>query len=306
MTVLDIQRMSGDDGPGLRTTVFLKGCSLACRWCHNPESIAFKGEVLWHPERCIGCASCVAACPRGGLRVGAKGALQIPRETCRGCMTCCEACPSGALEPKGTIRDCAELCRELLKDRAYFGAEGGVTVSGGEPLMQSSAVDLLQMLKEKGASTALDTCGLVPEERLRSALPFCDLLLYDVKLADSARHAQWTGAGNEVILKNLQVAAEWASKGGRLWIRTPIIPGATDDAENIREIGSILAELKCVERWELCAFNNLCASKYESLDQPWELAGAPLMERAKMDELCEIAKACAACEDTRWTGAVQR
>ena len=305
LTILDIQRMSSEDGPGLRTTVFLKGCPLSCRWCHNPESIAFKGQVLWHPERCIGCASCIAACPQGGLRLGTQGALLIPRATCRGCMTCCDACPSGALEPKGTVRDCAELCRELLKDRAYFGAEGGVTVSGGEPLMQEGVIDLLQMLREKGAHTALDTCGLIPEERLRQVLPLCGLVLYDVKLADSARHKEWTGAGNEGILKNLQIVAEWARKGGRLWIRTPIIPGATDDMNNIQEIGIFLAGQKCIERWELCAFNNLCASKYESLDQSWEFAGAPLMERGKMEELCQAAKATGACGDTRWTGAAR-
>jgi len=287
LTVLDIQRMSSEDGPGLRTTVFLKGCPLRCRWCHNPESIAPQGEILRHAARCMGCGSC------GDFRNY-------------------EACPTGALEFKGTPWDCETLCRELLKDRAYWGGAGGVTLSGGEPLMQEAAVDLLRLLKAQGAHSrqrnfvALDTCGLVPEARLRAALECCDMVLYDLKFADSARHKEWTGAGNEAILKNLQFVSAWARAGaGRLWVRTPIIPGATDDDENIRAIGEILARLNGIERWELCAFNNLCGAKYQSLGRAWEFEGVPLVTRTKMDELLAIAKSTNACPDIRWTGAVK-
>lgn len=282
LTVLDIQRMSSEDGPGLRTTVFLKGCPLRCRWCHNPESIDPKGEVLRHAARCIGCGSC------DGFRDY-------------------EACPTGALEWKGTPWEAGKLCREVLKDRAYWGADGGVTLSGGEPLMQEGALDLLRLLREQGAHAAIDTCGLAPEARLRGALERCDLVLYDVKLAYSARHMEWTGAGNEEILRNLQIAAGWARGGkGRLWIRTPVIPGATDSEENIQGIGEILrAHGGAAERWELCALNNLCAEKYQSLGRKWEFEGVPLMARGRMDELCEIAKSAGACKDTRWTGAVR-
>ncbi|MDR0530917.1 MAG: glycyl-radical enzyme activating protein [Oscillospiraceae bacterium] len=306
VTILDIQRMSSEDGPGLRTTVFLKGCPLACRWCHNPESIALQGQVLWHPARCIGCKSCPAACPRMGLHFGEDG-VTIERPRCLGCFACCEACPTGALEPKGRAWDCGKLCRELLKDRAYFGPEGGVTISGGEALMQEGTVELLRLLKEQGAQTALDTCGLVPEDRLSRALEHTDLVLYDVKIADSAAHKEWTGVGNEKILENLRRAADWAAAGGRLWVRTPMIPGATDTEENITAIGAILAALPkgAIERWELCAFNNLCASKYESLGQRWEFAAAPLMARERMEALAAVAQATNACEDTRWTGAVR-
>ena len=280
LTVLDIQRMSSEDGPGLRTTVFLKGCPLRCRWCHNPESIAPQGEVLWHATRCMGCGSC------GGART----------------FEAAEACPAGALEPKGIARDCESLCRELLKDRAYWGEEGGVTLSGGEALMQEASLDLLRLLKARGAHVAVDTCGLVPEARLRTALEHCDMVLYDVKFADGALHRERTGAGNEEILRNLRTVAE---SHRRLWVRTPIIPGATDDEENIQAIGELLVRLDGIERWELCAFNNLCESKYRSLGRAWEFAGVPLVARPRMEELCAVAKSANACPDIRWTGAVK-
>ena len=285
MTVLDIQRMSSEDGPGLRTTVFLKGCPLRCRWCHNPESISPKGEVLWHAARCIACGNC-----------GGTG----PNRT----FEAAEACPTGALEAKGVPWDAPELCRELLKDRAYWGVDGGVTVSGGEPLMQEGVIALLRLLKTQGVHTALDTCGLAPEERLRRALPLCDLVLFDLKLAYSARHVEWTGAGNEEILRNLQLTAQWARRGlGRLWIRTPVVPGATDGEDNIRGIAELLGQYGgAVERWELCAFNNLCAAKYRSLGRIWEFEGAPLMGKAKMEKLLDIAKSTGL--DARYTGAV--
>ena len=290
VTVLDIQRMSSEDGPGLRTTVFLKGCPIACRWCHNPESIAPRGEVLWHKAKCAGCGSCAGLCEHLPL---SEAGVAIDRQHCTGCFRCCEACPYAALEAKGTPRDCAELTRELLKDRAYFGAQGGVTVSGGEPLMQEGAVELLRLLKAQSEGeagfVALDTCGLAPEERLRRALTHCDLVLYDLKLADSAQHLQWTGAGNEAILRNVEIVAAWAKSGGRLWVRTPVIPGATDSGENICAIGELLRGLP-VERWELCAFNNLCAAKYESLGLRWAFEDTPLVRQADMARLTEIAR----------------
>ena len=258
---LDIQRMSSEDGPGLRTTIFLKGCSLACAWCHNPESIAKKPQVYWISARCIKCGSCDSVCPNDALTRDETG-VHIDRRLCTGCRTCVSACPTLALECKGIDAEPEELCRELVKDRAYFGRDGGVTLSGGEALLQDGTIELLRLLKQEGIQTAVDTCGMVFTEQLQAALPYTDILLYDLKIMNDADHLRWTGRSNAMILRNLGVAALWAKGNGRLWIRTPIIPGATDSDENIRAIGNRINAIGGAERWELCAFNNLCTDKY--------------------------------------------
>lgn len=300
---LDIQRMSSEDGPGLRTTIFFKGCSLACAWCHNPESIQKKFQVHWLSARCIGCGTCLSVCPNGALSQTEEG-IKIDRRLCTGCYTCFSACPTLALEGKGQDAEPAELCRELVKDRAYFGRDGGVTLSGGEALLQEGAVELLQLLKAEGVQTAVDTCGMLFTEQLERALPYTDILLYDLKIMNDADHERWTGRGNTMILRNLGVAALWAKGNGRLWIRTPIIPGATDSVENIRAIGERINAIGGAERWELCAFNNLCSDKYKRLDIDWAFKDTPLVSKRHMQELLEAAKSTRACEDIRATGAL--
>ena len=299
---LDIQRMSSEDGPGLRTTIFLKGCSLACAWCHNPESIAKKPQVYWISARCIKCGSCDSVCPNDALTRDETG-VHIDRRLCTGCRTCVSACPTLALECKGIDAEPEELCRELVKDRAYFGRDGGVTLSGGEALLQDGTIELLRLLKQEGIQTAVDTCGMVFTEQLQAALPYTDILLYDLKIMNDADHLRWTGRSNAMILRNLGVAALWAKGNGRLWIRTPIIPGATDSDENIRAIGNRINAIGGAERWELCAFNNLCTDKYERLDIDWAFKNAPLVSKKRMEELLTIARSTRACEDIRSSGA---
>lgn len=309
--ILDIQKLSTEDGPGIRTTVFFKGCNLRCAWCHNPESIPSKAEAVWVKARCIGCGCCVTACPEGARALTEVGAV-VDADKCTGCLTCAEACPTGAVERKGVEYTVDALAAELLKDKAYFDKSGGgVTASGGEPLLQAQFVRaLFDMLKTQGVHTALDTAANVPWDTLESVLEVSDMLLLDLKLADDEAHRRFTGVGNTRILQNAEWAAQYARERGRtIWVRTPIIPGATDSAENIAAVGQFIAAhmAGAVERWELCAFNNLCRDKYARAGIQWDYEEAPLMRREDMEYLRGIAEQSSELgEAAVWTGAVRR
>lgn len=301
--ISDIQRMSSEDGPGLRVTAFFKGCSLRCEWCHNPECIAFKGELIWNEIRCIGCRTCVEVCPNGCLAFEGD-ILNIDRAKCTACFRCEDACPGAALEGKGKAFTPEKLCRELAKDRAYFGTDGGVTLSGGEALMQPGSVEVLQCLKSRGIQTAVDTCGMVPAETLERALAYTDIVLYDIKVIDNRLHEKLTGCGNRQIFENFDTVCRWAEKGGRLWVRTPVIPGATDSVGNIAAIGALIkSKGAAVERWELCAFNNLCRDKYRRLNIPWKYDETRLISAGEAKRLAAAAEKTRACAHIRLTGA---
>ena len=291
--IFEIQRMSTEDGPGIRTTVFFKGCSLRCTWCHNPESISGKPEVHWIGSRCIGCRTCLEACPHKALSLTKEG-ISIHRKICKGCGTCAENCPSTAMELLGKRWGLETLIAEVIKDRAYFEKSGGgITISGGEPVVQADfAAAFLRGLKERGMHTALDTCGQCQRSVLDQILPYADMVLYDIKEIDPERHQAFTGQTNELILKNLVHVGEcMLEKGGVLWIRTPIIPNATDREENILGIGRFISRQPAglVQRWELCSFNNLCRDKYRRLDRDWTFKDRELLTRACMEHCAAIA-----------------
>ena len=295
--IVNVQRMSTEDGPGIRTTVFLKGCSLACSWCHNPESIAMGPEVVWHEWKCIDCDGCNDVCKAEALQHLGDEVI-IDRERCSGGTACADACPAGAIERIGAERGLDDLVAEVARDRAFFeGSGGGVTVSGGEPGVQARFVTaFLARLRTLGIHTALDTCGMCSEPAIDEMSAEADLVLYDIKHVDSEQHRVLTGRPNERILANLRNLAARMRRDGRpraLWIRTPLIPGATASAQNVRGIGRFIAEYlgDVVSRWELCSFNNLASDKYRRLGRVWDFEGVESMSRDDLERLRAVAVA---------------
>jgi len=294
--ILHLQRLSTEDGPGIRTTVFFKGCPLHCSWCHNPESLSTKPQTQWFAIRCLGCDTCLSVCPNHCLTRTDSG-LNIDRAHCQGCGQCADACPAGALELLGKTFSVDELLIELCKDRAFYdNSGGGVTLSGGEPTLQADfALALLRGLKAEGIATALDTCGSCPTDTLDRLLPFTDLVLYDLKLYDVDLHHQFTGSSNRQILDNLLHLRDLQNSQSppfQLWIRTPLIPGTTSTIENLTGLGHFLNdELNGnVKRWELCAFNNLCRDQYTRLGLEWAYARTSLMTAIELAYCEQYAK----------------
>ena len=293
--VLKIMRMSTEDGPGIRTTVFFKGCPLKCTWCHNPEGISPTPQVQWIGSKCIGCKTCLEACQKVALSFTEDGVV-INRQLCNGCGDCASDCPSTAMELLGQEWEVDDLVDEVEKDRAYFETSGGgITVSGGEPTMQAAFVSaFLKGCKERGIHTALDTCGQCSEEALHMILFHTDMVLFDLKESDPERHRAFTGNSNRKILESLIHLRDYIKAHGtpkELWIRTPIIPDATVRDDNIGDLGRFIDRnlADVVDRWELCSFNNLCRDKYARLGLSWPFKNHDLVARHTMEHLADVA-----------------
>ena len=269
--VFNVQRFSLHDGPGLRTTVFLKGCPLHCAWCHNPESQSGVAAFVRLRHRCMACGRCS---PDELDRPEVHGRTDAD----------VEACPTGALQSVGETVLAAALVRTLLRDRIFFDESGGgVTVSGGEPMRQPRfVVDLLGRLKAEGVHTALDTCGYCRWDDLAEAARVADLVLFDLKLMDDARHREATGVSNGLILDNLRALA--ATHRG-LWIRIPVVPGVNDDGENMAATASFVAALPGVRRVDLLPYHPTGEAKFARVGMVYGLHGTATPDSARLESV---------------------
>lgn len=274
--ITDIQRFSVHDGPGIRTTVFLKGCNLNCGWCHNPETIHPRPELQVFPDKCIACGACLTACPHAAHRL-ADTTKHFDRHLCTACGSCARTCYAEALQLVGRLVTPQQVLAEVLEDQPFYAnSGGGVTLSGGEPLCQREfCIEILRLCKLVGIHTAIETNLAWPWECVESVLPHIDLVMADIKTMDPILHARWTGQSNDRILDN---ARRLAGRNLPLIIRTPIIPGVNDNEKTIAEIANFVANLANLRYYELLPYHPLGLSKYTSLGRE-----SPIPEDARLD-----------------------
>ena len=259
-TIFDIERNSFVDGPGIRTTVFFKGCNLKCAWCHNPESQDFKPQMMFYQDKCKGCGKCKEICPTP--------------DRCTLCGKCTLYCPVEARKVCGKEYTVDEVFSEIIKDKSYYeNSGGGVTFSGGECMLQLDFLcEILKKCKENGIHTAVDTAGFVPFSSFEKILPFTDLFLYDIKIFDTEKHKQYVGANNNLILENLK---KLFSAGARVYIRIPVIHGVNDSVEEMQQIKDFLRANGDPKKVELLPYHAMGENKYRALAREPQKFDAP-------------------------------
>lgn len=272
--VFKIESLNTHNGPGYRTVIYLKGCPLNCKWCHNPEGISPQKEIWVNHTKCIGCLSCIEVCPNAALSY-VKNRIEVDRETCVGCYECADICPSKAIEKIGEDLSVSEVFERLLRDKPFMEASGGgVTLTGGEPGTAPVFVSrLFQQCQEEGIHTAFDTSGFISERALNMIIPHTDLVFFDLKVMDEKKALELTGRGTGRIFDSLNWIKSYRMANGKpeLQFRTPLIPGATDSDENLCAIAKLIKEnyTGIYQEWELNLFNDICEDKYMKLNKEW-------------------------------------
>ncbi len=265
-TIINIQRYCVDDGPGIRTTIFLKGCPLHCEWCHNPESQLSKPELMYDAKKCILCGNCVNVCPNECHHIENKHSFN--RNKCIGCGRCTQTCHTNALELYGKILSTQEVFEEVKRDKIFYDISGGgVTISGGEPLYQYKfTAEILKLCKENGIHTAIETSGFASSESLLEVVKYCDLILFDIKETDEEKHKTHTGASLSTILKNLKIINENKIP---FIIRAPIIPTINDNEKHFLDLKNLSKSLEFCKGVEIMPYHKLGAYKYELLGRKY-------------------------------------